>query len=173
MHVLAGGGEDKHPKIQVRTWHHRLVIWTGRSICQRPIQNFQVAGLDTFIYSQLHRMNAHTTNPYGWNYKAILLANVTVNLWWSQVTELSSPSAEFSSSSHSVRHGFFPSNSVHHGCLPYSMGMLSQPPDLQTQVVFLMAGQDHHFSLQSWYLTAETHDLVSSSCCSIRTTSST
>ena len=27
--------------------------------------------------------------------------------------------------------------------------------------------------LQSWYLTAETHDLVSSSCCSIRTTSST
>ena len=45
--------------------------------------------------------------------------------------------AEFSASSHSVCHG----------CLPYSMGMLSQPPDFQTQVVFLMVGQDHHFSL--------------------------
>lgn len=54
-------------------------------------KNFQVAGLDTFLYSQLHRMNVHTTtNLYGWNYKAVLLAN----LWWGRGTEIPSRSEE-------------------------------------------------------------------------------
>lgn len=73
---------------QVATVHWALFVNSRH-------KNFQVAGLDAFLYSHLHRMNAHTTtNLYGWNYKAILLANVTINLWWSRGTEIPSRSEE-------------------------------------------------------------------------------